>query len=67
MCNNQQRAIYKFLANALLNKCIRLNIYRRSRLVENKNFWAANDSTCEAEELALALGKIETTFGDGAV
>jgi len=62
MRNYQQRAIGVLLSNESLDKCIRTHIHRTCGFVEDDDLRACDDSASEAEELALALGEVETAL-----
>ncbi|RAL62080.1 hypothetical protein DID88_002566 [Monilinia fructigena] len=65
MRDNDQGAIRKLLSDGTLNQGISFHVDGRRRFIEDHDFRMGDDGTGETEELALALGEVETTFCDG--
>lgn len=65
MRNYQQRRVGKLLTNRPLNQRVRCHIDSTRGLVEDHDAGPGNNGPREAEQLALALREVETTFGDG--
>ena len=65
MRNYQQCAIGKLLSDGSLENCVRTHIHRTCGFVEDDNLRACDDSASEVEELALALGEVETACDIG--
>ena len=63
--DDYERSVRELLANGPLNQGVGGHVHRACGLVKNHHFGAGDDGACQAEQLALALRKVQAALGDG--
>lgn len=67
MHDAENSCIRAALAHRLLNEHVSTGIDRCGRLVQQENFWVAQDGGCETQELALADRVVGPVIFDDSV
>lgn len=63
--NDKERGVGELLANGPLDERVGAHVHGRGGLVEDHDARAGDDGAGQAEELALALGEVQTALRDG--